>query len=355
MTELTEYANPSEKAPVPLRSPTTLAELSQAQKAAIIIGILGPDGAGPLLEQMSEATLRNFASAMSRIKKVEPELVHATIQEFLHELDRMDETVNGGLGRARDLLKDYVADSVLTNILDEVDAPSASNIWKKLTTVDEQALAEFLTREHPQTAAVVLSKLSAEQAAQILGRVDGERAREMVFGLTKAATLDPSVIEAIGFSVSEDFLANHRGAGESFKPAERIGSIMNFTSGDIRNAVLTFLDDAHPELSDAVKGSMFTFQDIQDRIEKRDVATIVRMVEQDALLKALKGAEQNAPATSEFILTSISSRMAEQMRESLGEIDKVKIREAEDAQNAVLRTIRELEASGEIKLLTLEE
>jgi flagellar motor switch protein FliG len=248
-----------------------------------------------------------------------------------------------------------VADAVLTNILDDVDAPSASNVWKKLAGVDEQALAEFLTREHPQTAAVVLSKLTAEQAAQILGRVDAERAREMVFGLTKAATLDQSVIEAIGYSVSEDFLASHKGGGESFKPAERIGTIMNFTSGEIRQAVLSFLDDSQPELGDAVKRSMFTFQDIQDRVEKRDVAAIVRNVEQDELLKALKGAEQNAPATADFFLTSISSRMAEQLREALGEIDKVKIREAEEAQNGVLKAIRDLEAAGELKLIALDD
>ncbi|MFK7945368.1 MAG: flagellar motor switch protein FliG [Paracoccaceae bacterium] len=353
MTELTAFA--PKVAQVPATNANATESLTKAQKAAIIIGILGADGAGPLLEQMSENTLRRFAGAMSKLRKVEPEMVHATIKEFLYELDRLDETVNGGLSKAREMLKDYVAEALLTNILDEVDAPSASNVWKKLAVVDEQALAEFLTREHPQTAAVVLSKLSAEQAAQILGRIEAERAREIVFGLTKAATLDQNVIEAIGCSVSEDFLATHKGGGGNFKPAERIGTIMNFTSGEIRQAVLSFLDDTQPELADSVRRSMFTFEDIQDRVEKRDVAAIVRLVEQDELMRALKGAEQNAPATAEFILTSISSRMAEQFREALGEMDKVKIREAEDAQNAVLRTIKEMEATGQLKLSTIEE
>lgn len=333
----------------------TFADLTQAQKAAIIIGILGPEGAGPLLEQMSEASLRNFAGAMSKLKHVEPELVHATIKEFLHELDRMDETVKGGLSRARDMLKDYVADSALTRILDDADAPSATNVWKKLETVDEQSLGEFLSREHPQTAAVVLSKLPAEQAARVLGRVEAEQARDMVFGLTKAATLDPSVIEAIGHSVSEDFLANLRVGSMGFKPAERIGTIMNYTTGEIRQAVLGFLDETQPELADAVKGSMFTFQDIPERVEKRDVAAIVRNVEQDQLLKALKGAEENAVPTRDFLLGSISSRMAEQFRETLSEMDKVKIREAEDAQNAVLKTIRDMETAGDLRLLSIED
>ncbi len=359
MSDLAEFpANPttgSQTAPAAPPRPQAPAGLTQAQKAAIIIGILGPDGAGPILEQFTEPTLRNFATAMSKLHKIQPEAVRATIGEFLYELDRMDETVQGGLGHARQILQDYVAEATLTQIINEVDKPSASNVWKKLSTVDDQALAEFLTREHPQTAAVVLSKLSAEHAARVLGRVDAASARDIVFGLTKTAGLDASVIEAIGFSVSEDFLANHRGGDTAFKPSERIGTIMNYTPGDIRQAVLGFLDETQPELAEAVKASMFTFQDIPERIERRDMAGVVRQVDNDTLLNALKGAEDNAPETGEFILASISSRVAEQLRESLGEIEKIKIREAEEAQNAVLKAIREMEASGELKLIAIDD
>ena len=361
MSDTLDIANPAAtgQAPTPAAAPgATLpgqVVLTQPQKAAVIIGILGADGAGQILEQMDEDTLRNFAAAMSKLRKVEPEVVRTTIGEFLYELDRLEETVTGGLGNAREMLKDYVPDATLNRIMDDVDQPSASNVWKKLSAVDDQALAEFLTLEHPQTAAVVLSKLSAEHAAKIIGRLEAETARDMVFGLTKTAALDSNVIEAIGHSVSEDFLANQRGGDSSFKPAERIGSIMNYAPGEIRNAVLSFLDDTQPELADAVKGSMFTFNDIPERIEKRDAAAIVRAVDEELILKALKGAEDNAPETAEFLLSSISSRVAEQLRESLSEIEKVKIREAEEAQNAVIKAIRELEAAGELRLIAIEE
>lgn len=329
--------------------------LTKAQKAAIIIGILGADGAGPILEQLDEGSLRKFARAMSKLRRVEPKVVDATILEFLAELERMDKMISGGMKHARELLQDYVAEATLTSIMEDIDLSSDQNVWKALDKIDDQALAEFLTNEHPQTAAVVLSKLSAEHAAKILGRLDAERARDMVFGLTKASTLDPSVVQAIAFSVGEDFLASRRLGGESFKPAERIGTIMNYTRADIRQSVLSFLDDSQPELADAVKSTMFTFQDIHERIERRDVAAIVRALDQEVILKALKGAEENAPEVYEFMLSSISSRVAEQMREALGEIDKVKVREVEEAQNAVLRQIRAMEAAGELKLIAIED
>ncbi len=45
-------------------------ELTRAQKAAVILGILGTEAAGPILERMDEESLRSFASAMSRLRRI---------------------------------------------------------------------------------------------------------------------------------------------------------------------------------------------------------------------------------------------------------------------------------------------
>lgn len=359
---MTDLAEPEIAAPVgaadnrPVKAPDlTPATLCNADKAAIIIGVLGSEGAAPILEQLDESSLRSFASAMSRIQKIKPQVVEQTIREFIRDLDEMGMTVNGGLSRARSILADFVNDATLTRIMDDAESPSVHNVWQKLTFVDDGALSEFLASEHSQTAAVVVSKLSAEHAARVLGKLEEKTAREIVVGLTRIASLEQSVIEAIGHSVSTDFLANVRQGGTTFKPEDKIGAIMNYTPGQIRNAVLDFLEDKEPEFCDLVKSKMFTFQDIPGRVEKRDIAAVVRNTEGDVLLQALAGAAENAPETRDFILTGISSRIAEQVRGDLEELGKVKVREAEAAQNIILKTIRDLETSGEIKLIALED
>ena len=330
-------------------------ELTRSQKAAIILGILGADAAGPVLERLDEENLRRFAAAMGQLRRVQPDVVVATIQEFMIDFAQFDMTVAGGLESARNLLQDYVPEATLTRIMDDIDMPSAHNVWQKLTGVDNQALAEFLAREHPQTAAVVLSKLSAEHAAEILGRLSSDRAREIVVGLKRTTSMDSSVVEAIGESVSVDFLEHYRGGGTSVKPEDKIGMIMNYTSGEIRQAVLDFLGEKQPEFLEAVRAKMFTFGDIQDRIEKRDITAIVRATDPDDLLKALIGAKETNPKTFEFIMSSLSSRVSEQMQEEIAESGKVKVREAEEAQNAVLKVIRGMEAAKEIQLIAIEE
>lgn len=333
----------------------TPAELTKREKAAIVLGVLGSDAASPVLEQLNEDMLQSFAEAMSHLKSISPEVVAETIKEFLWEVERMDMTVRGGPGLAREMLSDYVTEETLERIMDDIDSPSVHNVWKKLANVDDGALTEFLAREHSQTVAVVLSKLNVEHAARILGRLEGGRAADVVSGLTKTASLDPKVIDAIGESVSRDFLSTQAGREVGFKPAERVGAIMNYTPGDIRSTVLNFLDENQPEFAEEVKSKMFTFQDFPQRIEKRDVAAVVRASDGDVLLRALAGAADNAPETRDFILSSISSRVAEQIRGDLADLGKVKIREAEEAQNDVLKTVRELETSGELQLIAIEE
>ena len=145
-----------------------IAKMTPPQMAAVVIGALGPDAAAPMLEQFDEQTLRHFATAMSSLRTVKPDMVNATIRFFAFELDQMDSTVQGGISEARTILEQIVNDATLQRIMDHVDMPGVHNVWEKLSMVDEQALAEFLRREHPQTAAVVLSKLSAEHAARVL-------------------------------------------------------------------------------------------------------------------------------------------------------------------------------------------
>lgn len=335
--------------------PATLPSISTPKKAAIIIGALGTEAAGPILEQLDEASLRNFASAMCRIERVGPDVVHATIAEFLTDLDMIEQTVNGGLVTARNFLQQYVNEATLTRIMDDADSPSVHNVWRKLAKVDDLALSEFLAREHPQTASVVVSKLTAEQAARVLSMLPAERAREIVLGVTKISSLDKSVVEAIGGSVSRDFLARQPKGGNKQKAADRVGAIMNFTAGDIRSVVMDYLDEIRPEFANEVRRKMFTFEDVATRVEKRDVAAIIRAVDQETLLKALTGAEENAPKTKEFILSSISSRIAEQLNEELAEYGKVKIREAEEAQTEFLRVVRQLEGAGELQLIELDD
>ena len=329
--------------------------LTRQQKAAVIIGVLGSEAAGTVLEQFDETSLRHFTHAMSGLKRIDATQVRATIAEFLAELATDEETVRGGLAQARGLLEQHVAEGLLMRILDDAESPSAHNVWQKLAKVGDDALADFLSREHPQTAAVVVSKFGAEHAARILNRLEPELARDVVIGLARVASLDPHVVEAIGDTMSRGFLASHSNADRKRNPADRVGAIMNYTSPSLRDHILNHIEIEQPEFAEEIRRKMFTVEDIPARVPRRGVAALVRSLDQETLLKVLFTTKESAPETGEFILSNISTRMAEQLREELGEITSVRRKDGEKAQSEIIRVIRDLVARGEIELVEEEE
>lgn len=350
-----ERAAPGPERASALPKPAALGRLDSAQKAAIVVAALGPEAAGPLLETLDEGSLRNFTAAMARIRRVDHEVVRHVIAEFLDAIRQQDSVVRGGLGTAREVLEPVINEGMLARLLDDVDSPSAANVWKKLGKVSEEALAEFLAREHPQTAAVILSKLSSEHAGKVLNRLEPERARDVVQGITRTQTLDSAVIEAIGVSVSRDFLATNQHAMPRRNPAERVGAIMNFVSAGTRDAVLDYFDEHQPDFAEEIRRKMFTFEDIPKRLAPRDMALLVREADRDLLLRALRHASEQASPALDFIFSGISSRVAEQFRMEMAEMEKPRRKDGEDAQTAVVAAIRALEGRGELRLLAPEE
>lgn len=357
---MTDIQTSAPTAPTPSAGPPTQVAtarqpLTRQQKAAIVIGALGPEAAGPLLEQLDEASLRGFAEGMAKLRRVEPDVVEEAIAEFMAALEHSGSTLQGGLTVARGMLEKHVNEATLMRILDDVDVPSIHNVWRKLGRVNETALADFLRREHPQTAAVVLSKLTADIAAKVLSRFDPDRARDIVIGITKTQSLDPAVIEAIGVSVSRDFLAGQKGEGARRNPAERIGAIMNFTAADIRNHVLDRIGESQPEFAEEIKRKMFTFEDIPQRVSGRDVSKLVRAVDEEVLLRALAGARSTAPEAADYVLSNISSRMADALRGALKDQGEVRRKDAEAAQNEIILKIRALVEAGELTLVVPDD
>lgn len=292
---------------------------------------------------------------MSTLRRIEAPQVRATIAEFLAELDEGEDVLRGGIGQARSILEQNIAESVLVRILDDLETPSAHNVWQKLTKVSDEALADFLTHEHPQTAAAVISKFAPEHAARILNRFDPDLARDVVVGISRVAHLDPSVVEAIGETVSREFLASRGDEEQKRNPADRVGAIMNYTSPAIRDHILDHIETDNPDFADEVRRKMFTFDDLPIRVPTRGVPVLVRSLDQEVLLRALFFSRESSPDACEFILRNISSRMAEQLREELGQVTSVRRKDGERAQADVIRVIRELVAQGEIELVEEEE
>lgn len=91
---------------------------------------------------------------------------------------------------------------------------------------------------------------------------------------------------------------------------------------------------------------MFVFENLID-VDDRAIQTILREVQQDALMKALKGADGDL---KEKILKNMSKRAAELLNDDLEAMGPVRVSEVEAAQKDILSVARRLADAGEIML-----
>jgi len=72
-------------------------------------------------------------------------------------------------------------------------------------------------------------------------------------------------------------------------------------------------------------------------------------------LTALAGAMISEKDAADFILANMSKRLSEQLSDEVKELGDVKPKDADAAMSAVIQGIRQLEATGELTLVSPEE
>ena len=119
-----------------------------------------------------------------------------------------------------------------------------------------------------------------------------------------------------------------------------------------RDDVLIGLDETDAGFASLVRRAIFTFENIPDRIEPRDIPKVLREVDQAQVVIALTAAKADGhEAVAEFILSNLSGRMSDSIREEIEEAGVVKPKIGEAAMGEIIGAIRKLEASGDIELI----
>ena len=325
--------------------------ISKQHKAAILLSVLIKAGATPNLDDVATAPLKGIVDIMASFGEVDRRTVDLVILEFLSELQDFGLSMRGDLEDTLASLKGHVGDRALEKIRKAYVRSPSVDVWVRVASAEAAQLQTCLDNEHLQVAATVLSKIPSALAGQVLGGMEPARARETMLAIINSHKISTDIIELIGQSISETMFNEDGPSAFAKTPMERAGEIMNFAQSDIRDRLMEDFGQNDPDTAERIRKVMFTFADIPNRVQPRDISVITRSVEPETLLCALK----TAPTEADFLLSGLSTRIADQLREELAEMDPVKKKDAESAMNELIAGIRQLESSGEITLITEEE
>ncbi len=322
-----------------------------AQKAALILAALGPEAAGPVIERVGDQHLRAFAEAYARLKTIPRHELTAVVEEFLGHFQSSDAALKGGFEEAKGLIEHFKGADPTKRLLEDISAPGGPSVWQRLEGVTDGALASYLMTQHPQVIAVVLSRLNTEKASSVLAKFDTDVARKIVRRLAAPMPVRKEALRLLAETIERDFLLPAKKQAKVHKPGEMVGALMNNLPTEKRDALLKFIEEDAPDIFEDVKSVILTFQDIPARVPANAIPMLVREVETDVFLKAVKYGKQNAPEAVAYIFKNISQRMGQQYEEQMGAMKPITVTDAEAAQTQLMAGLRRLVSAGEITLV----
>ena len=336
--------------------PKARISLGKRAKAAVIVRLLLNEGADIPLEDLPDDLQAALTQQMGQMRLIDRDTLQATVAEFADELEGLGLTFPNGIAGALNALDGRISEQTAKRLRKEAGVRQAGNPWDRLRSQDLDSLQRLAERESTEVAAVMLSMLETGKAAKLLGQLPGHLARRITYAVSQTNDIRPDAVDRIGLALAAQLDAKPDLAFEA-GPIERVGEILNISTSETRDDVLVGLDETDADFAQAVRKALFTFAHIPIRIDSREAAKVTRAVDQSVLVTALSYArdqEEMAPV-ADFLLSNMSSRLADTLRDMIAEAGKPNARDGEDALTALVIAARDLAERGEITLLRPDE
>lgn len=319
---------------------------SGIEKSAIFLMTLGESEAAAVLKYLEPKEVQRISSAMMKLKNLGREQIAEVFHDFL--IVASDKTTIGMDSNEyiRGMLTQALGDDKAAGLLDRIMSNSDTSGIESLKWMDPGAVAEMICNEHPQIIATILVHLDPDQSAGILKMLN-ERTRNDV--LLRISTLDS--VQPVALRELNDVLGKLLSGGGTGKKNLQGGvgtaaEILNFMGSALEAEMMENVRSFDPELAQKIEDKMFIFENIME-IDDRGIQLILREVQSESLIIALKGANEEL---REKIFKNMSQRAAEIMREDLESKGPVRLSDVEANQKEILKIVRRLSDEGQIAL-----
>ncbi len=321
-------------------------ELNGAQRAAVLLMVLGESEASRVLKFMDPEELEVIGSAMNEIKDVTQNHIYDVLNDF-DSNNQMHTPLDIG---SQDYLKKILVQALGQNKANGIMSriilgPDASGL-EVLKWADPAYIADVIKEEHPQLIAILLVHLKIEQAGKVLEILDEEKRTNVLLRVAKLSEINSSALKELEDLVENRFSKEANTKIKNLGGVNTAANILNNVDKDTENNIVEELKKIDEQLCEEIKGKMFVFDNLL-QVDDRGMQTILREAPQDKLVIALKGASSEI---SNKIFKNMSKRAAELLKDDLEASGPVRLSEVEEAQKEILEVALRLAEEGTIML-----
>jgi flagellar motor switch protein FliG len=324
--------------------------MSSLRKAAVLLMSLPQDMAAEILGKLDPKQVEAVSIEIAKINQIGGDEQAAVINEFA-ELD--PKNLGGGAG-GLDVAKSLVEKALgknATGTIDSVRQSIEALPFGFLQHVDSQNLLTFIIDEHPQTIALVLSHLPPQYGAEIIAGLPADRQLAVIRRVATMGQTNPEIIQEVERGLESRMSSVMSQQFEKAGGVQSVAEILNVTDRATERGLLENLAQEDPDLVEEIRRLMFIFEDI-NKFSAKDVQTILKNVETSQWAVALKNASEEL---KEKILSNMSQRAGDMLREEMDYLGPVKLSTVEQMQQQIVDIVRRLEDAGEVTRAAAEE
>lgn len=321
-------------------------KLDGAEKAAILLLSLSEEDAAQILKHLEPKQVQQVGMVMAGMEDFTQEKITAVHKQFIHEIQNFSTIGFKSEEFVRKALTAALGEDKAGHLIDQIVMGGGAKGLDSLKWMDSKQVANIIRNEHPQIQTIVLSYLEAEQSAEIMGQFPDKVRLDLMMRIANLEEVQPAALQELNEIMEKQF------AGQAGAQAAKMGGlkaaadIMNYLDTNVEGMLMDAIRESDEEMSQQIQDLMFVFENLVD-VDDRGMQAILREVQQDALMKAIKGTDE---ALKDKILGNMSKRAAEMLADDLEAMGPVRISEVEAAQKEILAVARRLSDAGEVML-----
>lgn len=316
------------------------------EKSAILLISLGEDHAAEVLKLLGPREVQKLGHAMATLKSVPRTKVEAVLDEFHSTAAEQAAMHVDTDSYIRSVLTKALGDDKASNLISRILQGGETNGIEGLKWMDAPTVADLIKNEHPQIIATILVHLEHDHASEILSYFTERLRNDVVLRIATLEGIQPQALKELNDVMLRLLSGSTNLKKTAMGGVRTVAEILNFIGTANETAVIDAIREYDPDLAQKILDEMFVFENLLD-LDDRSVQMLLREVQSDSLVLALKGASE---PLREKVFKNMSQRAAEMLREDLESKGPVRLSEVEAEQKEILKIVRRLADEGQIVL-----
>lgn len=321
-------------------------KLDGVEKAAILLLSLSEEDAAQILKHLEPKQVQKVGLAMAQMTDLNQAKISAVHRLFIDNIQNFSTIGFQSEEFIKRALTAALGEEKAANLIDQIVLGGGAKGLDSLKWMDSKQVANIIRNEHPQIQTIVLSYLEPEQSAEILSQFSEKVRLDLTMRIANLEEVQPAALQELNEIMEKQFAGQAGTQSAKMGGLKAAADILNYLDTNMEGQLMDSIREHDEEMAQQIQDLMFVFENLVD-VDDRGIQVLLREIQQDVLMKALKGTDENL---KEKILKNMSKRAAELLVDDLEAMGPVRVSEVETAQKEILSTARRLSDAGEIML-----